>query len=151
MLLTTAIAWSGTKFWEVTRNAFIAFHKQKMSVPKAQIEYEKVMIAEHGEEAWNRLSAERSICPDNKLAYNLWQRLNWVSRGSLNGLDALYKSSGICKSIYLKALTSTARVLETAFLQNGLPGCLWESRLLLAIYWSYPPNLKGFQGKITRK
>ena len=75
-----------------------------MLVPKAQIEYEKVMIAEHGEEAWNRLSAERSICPDNKLAYNLWQRLNWVSRGSLNGLDALYKSSGICKKHIFKSI-----------------------------------------------
>jgi len=33
-----------------TKDIFIAFHKQKLSVPKAQIEYEKVMIAEHGEE-----------------------------------------------------------------------------------------------------
>ena len=80
------------KISEKTRDAFIAFHKQKMSVPKAQIEYEKVMIAEHGEEAWNRWSADRSICPDNKWAYNLWQRLNLVSRGSLNGPDAFIKA-----------------------------------------------------------
>ena len=71
-----------------TRDAFIAFHKQNLSVPKAQIEYEKVMIAEHGEEAWNRLSADRSICPDNKWAYHFWHRLNLVSRGSLNAPDA---------------------------------------------------------------
>ena len=86
---------SGLKWHKVskeTKDAFIAFHKQKLSVPKAQIEYEKVMIAEHGEEAWNRLSADRSICPDNKWAYNLWLRLNLVSRGSLNGPDAFIKA-----------------------------------------------------------
>ena len=33
-----------------TKDIFIAFHKQKLLVPKAKIEYEKVMIAEHGEE-----------------------------------------------------------------------------------------------------
>ena len=61
-------------------------------MPKAQIKYEKVMIAEHGEEAWNRLSADRSICPDSKWAYNFWQRLNLVSRGSLNAPDAFIKA-----------------------------------------------------------
>ena len=50
------------------------------------------MIAEHGEEAWNRLSADRSICPDNQWVYNLWKRLNLVSRGSLNGPDAFIKA-----------------------------------------------------------
>ena len=50
MLLTAAIAWNGTMFQKKINIFFIAFHKQKLSVPKAQIEYEKVMIAKHGEE-----------------------------------------------------------------------------------------------------
>ena len=52
----------------------------------------KVLIAKHGEEAWNRLSADRSICPDNKWSYNLWQKLNLVSRGFLNSPDAFIKA-----------------------------------------------------------
>ena len=37
-----------------------------------------------------------------------------------------------------------ARVLEIAFLPNGLEGCLGVCRLLLAIHLSYLPNLKIF-------
>ena len=33
-----------------TKNIIIAFHKQKLSVLEAQIDYEKEMIADHGEE-----------------------------------------------------------------------------------------------------
>ena len=39
------------------------------------------------------------------------------------------------------------RVLEIAFLPNGLPGCLRKWRLPLSMLKRYPPNLKGFQVK----
>ena len=48
------------------------------------------IVKKHGT-AWNRYSADRSICP-NKWAYNLWQRLNLVSRGSLYDPDAFIKA-----------------------------------------------------------
>ena len=79
-------------------------------MPKAQIEYEKVMIAERGEEAWNRLSADRSICPDNKWAYNLWQRLNLVSRG-LQGHGQLPNSELFTLLVHLVSARLVPRIL----------------------------------------
>ena len=59
----------------------------------------------------------------------------WFSSPSVSPIVNKVKMAAIKqKNEGMKKMVRVGRVLETAFLQNGLPGCLYEWRLLLAIY-----------------
>ena len=75
-----------------TKNFFIELHKKNLTVPHALLEYEKLMIEKHGEDCWFAWSGDRSVVPDKKWVDNLWQRLNLINRGTLNGPDSYIRA-----------------------------------------------------------
>ena len=75
-----------------TKNCFSEYHKRNLTVPQAILEYEREMIEKHGEDCYFAWCGDRSVVPDKKWVDNLWQRLNLVNSGTLNGPDSYVRA-----------------------------------------------------------
>ena len=75
-----------------TKNCFVQYHTRNLTVPQAILEYEREIISKHGEDCYFSWCGDRSVVPDKKWVDNLWQRLNLVNRGTLNGPDSYVRA-----------------------------------------------------------